>query len=321
LLWAPRDPPTPDATLAWCLELAKDLQPPEMHHPWHAHDSLQEQDNLRSGLLWAIQREDAAAGLRVAVVRAHLWYMQGHYSEGRARLRELLALSSSATSREVRASALTWAGFLAFCQGDLKTSHELLESSLELWEELGNDDRTAACLHQLGNVVRVRGDLDGARPLLDQASAVDHRLGHGMRAAMNLALVAQVLFEQADFATAEALNTQSFTSLRSAGPGWGTVLTVCMEGRLAGVRGDRDTARQRLEESVELGHRLGVNRGWCGHYTSLGNMTWRRAMRNARGRNLLRASARTPRVTRVHSLSSGPTAASALARRGRAQAW
>jgi predicted ATPase/DNA-binding CsgD family transcriptional regulator len=247
--------------LSWCLELAKDLQPPEMHHPWHAHDSLQEQDNLRSGLLWAIQQEDAEAGLRVAVVLAHLWYMQGHYTEGRARLRELLALASPATSSEVRASALTWAGFLAFCQGDLKAAQELLESSLELWQVLGNDERTAVCLHQLGNVVRFRGDLDEARPLLEQASALNHRLGHGMRAAMNLALVAQVLFEQGDYANAEVLNKRSFSSLHSAGPGWGTVLTLCMQGRLAGMRGDHTAARPRLEESVELGQRLGISRG------------------------------------------------------------
>jgi predicted ATPase/DNA-binding CsgD family transcriptional regulator len=247
--------------LSWCLGLARDLQPPEMHHPWHAQDSLQEQDNLRAGLLWAIEHGDAEAGLHVAVVLAHLWYIQGHYSEGRARLGELLALSSPATSTEVRASAVTWAGFLAFCQGDLKSAHDLLQNSLELWRGFGNDERTAVCLHQLGNVMRFRGDLHGARPLLEQASAINHRLGHLMRSAMNLALVAQVLFEQGDYTNAEAYNNQSFISLQSAGPGWGTVLTLCMQGRLAGVRGDRNTARQRLEESVELAQRLGVGRG------------------------------------------------------------
>jgi hypothetical protein len=70
--------------------------------------------------------------------------------------------------------------------------------------------------------------------------------------------VAQVLFEQGDFANAEVLNNQSFTSLQVAGPGWGTVLTVCMQGRLAGVRGDLDTGRPRLEGSMDLGQRLGV---------------------------------------------------------------
>jgi predicted ATPase/DNA-binding CsgD family transcriptional regulator len=254
--------------LDWCVQLAKDIQPPGMHHPWHAHDSLQEQDNLRSGLLWAIQQGEADAGLRVAVVLAHLWYMRGHYSEGRARLAELLALPSSATSPEVRASALTWAGFLAYCQGDLATAHDLLDTSLDLWHVLGNDERTAVCLHQLGNVVRFRGDLSAAQRLLESASAINHRLGHGMRAAMNLALVAQVLFEAGDFTRAEKLNRQSLSSLEAAGPGWGTVLTMCMQGRLASVRGDREVARQRLEESVELGDRLGITRGvvWSIYY-------------------------------------------------------
>jgi predicted ATPase/DNA-binding CsgD family transcriptional regulator len=254
--------------LNWCVQLASDIQPPGMHHPWHAHTSLQDQDNLRSGLLWAIQRREADAGLRVAVVLAHLWYMRGHYSEGRARLAELLALPSSTTSTEVRASALTWAGFLAYCQGELATAHDLLDASLDLWRVLGNDERTAVCLHQLGNVVRFRGDLAAARQLLEDASAINHRLGHGMRAAMNLALVAQVLFESGDYRRAEELNTQSSSALDAAGPGWGTVLTVCMQGRLASVRGDREMARQRLTESVQLGERLGITRGvvWSLYY-------------------------------------------------------
>jgi len=247
--------------LFWCLQLARDVQPPGMHHPWHAQDSLQEQDNLRAALFWAIGQGDAEDGLRVAVVLAHIWYMQGHYSEGRARLAELLALPSSSSAADVRASALTWAGHLAYCQGDLGVAQELLEDSLTIWRGLGNDERTAVCLHLLANVVRFRGDLQAARPLFEQASAINHRLGHGMREAMNLALVAQVLFEEGDFGRAEALNDRSFTSLQAAGPGWGTVLTVCMSGRLAAARGDHSAARKRLQESVDLGRRLGISRG------------------------------------------------------------
>jgi non-specific serine/threonine protein kinase len=232
-----------------------------MHHPWHAHDTLQEQENLRAALLWAIEQGDVEAGLRVAVVLAHIWYMQGHYSEGRARLADLLALSSEMIAPDVRASALTWAGHLAYCQGDLIAAEDQLENSLAIWRKLGNDERTAVCLHQLANVVRFRGDLDSARPLFEQASVINHRLGHRMREAMNLALVAQVLFESGDFARAEDLNSQSYASLRAAGPGWGTVLTACMQGRLAAVRGNHLEARKRFEESVDLSRQLGISRG------------------------------------------------------------
>ncbi|HYW89064.1 MAG TPA: tetratricopeptide repeat protein, partial [Chloroflexota bacterium] len=247
--------------LYWCLELAQDVQPPGMHHPWHAHDTLQEQDNLRAALLWAIEQGYAEAGLRVAVVLAHIWYMQGHYSEGRARLTELLALPSDTIASEVRASSLTWAGHLAYCQGDLTVAQDLLERSLAIWRELGNDERSAVCLHQLANVVRFRGDLESARPLFEQASVINHRLGHGMREAMNHALVAQVLFESGDFARAEEVNNQSYRSLETAGPGWGTVLTVCMLGRLAAVRGDHPEARKQFEASVDLARQLAVTRG------------------------------------------------------------
>jgi ATP/maltotriose-dependent transcriptional regulator MalT len=78
---------------------------------------------------------------------------------------------------------------------------------------------------------------------------------------MNLALMAQVLFEEGDIGRAEALNDQSSTSLQSAGPGWGTILTLCMFGRVAAARNDHPTARKRLEESLELSRTLGISRG------------------------------------------------------------
>jgi predicted ATPase/DNA-binding CsgD family transcriptional regulator len=255
--------PSRQRHLAWCLRLARDVQPPGMHHPWHAEESMHEQDNLRAALTWAIQEANAEAGLRLAVVLAHIWYMRGHYSEGRARLSALLDLPSSTIVPEVRASALTWAGHLAYCQGDLAIAQALLERSLIVWQELGNAERTAASLHLLGNVVRFRGAgaLEEARPLFEQASIINRRLGHRMREAMNKALVAQVLFEQGDFERAEALNEQSLVALQAAGPGWGTVLTLCMAGRVAATRGDHTTARSRLEESVELGRSLRISRG------------------------------------------------------------
>ena len=247
--------------LSWCLQLATDVQPPGMHHPWHAEDVIREQDNLRASLLWAIREGNAEAGLRVAVALAHIWYMRGHYSEGRARLAELLALPESGSAPDVRASALTSAGHLAYCEGDLKVAQVLLEESLGLWDALGNDERRAVSLQTFGNVVRFRGDLPGARSLFEEASVINHRLGHRMREAMNVALMAQVLFEEGDVVRAEALNDQSFAALQRAGAGWGTILTLCMVGRVAAARGDNATARKRLEESLELGRKLGITRG------------------------------------------------------------
>jgi predicted ATPase/DNA-binding CsgD family transcriptional regulator len=247
--------------LAWCLRLATDVQPPGMHHPWHAAELLQEQDNLHAALLWVIKAANVDAGLQLAVALAHIWYMRGHYSEGRARLAELLDLPASTVAAEVRASALTFAGFLAYCEGDLKVAQHLLEESLDLCNALGDDERRAVCLQSLGNVVRFRGDLAAARSLFEEASHLNRRLGHHMREAMNLALTAQVLFEEGDVRRAEALNDQSSTALERAGPGWGTVLTLCMFGRIAAARDDHATARKRLEESLELSRELGISRG------------------------------------------------------------
>src|SRR5258708_4929653 len=247
--------------LSWCLQLATDVQPPGMHHPWHAEDVIREQDNLRAALLWAIREGNAEAGLRLAGALADIWDMRGHYSGGRARLAELPAPPESGSAPDARARAPPSAGPLAHCGGDPKIPAVLLEESVGLWDALGNDERRAVSLQTFGNVVRFRGDLPGARSLFEEASVINHRLGHRMREAMNLALMAQVLFEEGDVVRAEALNDQSSAALQPAGAGWGTILTLCMFGRVAAARGDNPTARKRLEESLELRRKLGITRG------------------------------------------------------------
>jgi predicted ATPase/DNA-binding CsgD family transcriptional regulator len=94
-----------------------------------------EHDNIRAAIDWYHQ-EDPAAALRLAAVMSWFWSLHGHYTEGRQRLRQLLALVSAEDT--VRVRALNGAAWLSLSQGDYPDADRLLGESTELSPRLSD---------------------------------------------------------------------------------------------------------------------------------------------------------------------------------------
>ena len=110
-----------------------------------------EHDNLREALRWSLRAgADAAQALRLAGTLARFWIVHGHLSEGRQWLDEALA-ASGGTGAE-RARALEGAGLLAEGQGAYEDATRLLDASLALWREVGDQAGAARALASLGIV-------------------------------------------------------------------------------------------------------------------------------------------------------------------------
>jgi len=105
-----------------------------------------ELDNLRAALDWTRaegaasraagpDRDRPTTAIRFSWALVQLWHRQGCLSDGRERLRELLALAPERTA--VRVDILNAAGFLASLQGDLPAARASLEAGLEAARALG----------------------------------------------------------------------------------------------------------------------------------------------------------------------------------------
>jgi tetratricopeptide (TPR) repeat protein len=90
-----------------------------------------ERDNMRSGIAWAIERDEVVLALRYAVALWRCWRHFGEFAEGRRWLDAALAMPGSAPP-ELRARALWAAGALAFPQGDHRRMAALAEEAFEL---------------------------------------------------------------------------------------------------------------------------------------------------------------------------------------------
>jgi predicted ATPase/DNA-binding NarL/FixJ family response regulator len=107
-----------------------------------------EQDNLRAALQWAVEHDEAQAGLRL-VGAIWLWYWLS-FREGRRWATALLALPSAAPSTAARAMALTTAATAAWGEGDSAAVHALSEEAVRLSRALGQPRILAHALLALG---------------------------------------------------------------------------------------------------------------------------------------------------------------------------
>ena len=207
-----------DRQLIWCLHLVQrasaELRGPNQQQ-WL--DQLErEHDNLRSALSWSSQeRAHKEQALRLATGLWRFWETRGHLTEGRRWLEQALAESESLPA-DLRAEALNAAGNLARDQGDHVRAVLHYESSLAIWQELGDPHGMAQALNNLGNV------------MLDQ--------GH---------------YERATVRYAEAL-----LYFRELSQEWDIANALNNLGLALGHRGEYEQATRLLEEAISLRERM-----------------------------------------------------------------
>src|SRR5205823_14085748 len=124
----------------------------------------------RTALEWALGREEAELGLRLAGALWRFWRVRGYLSEGRRWLEGALARCPVAPGA-VRANALSGAGMLALSQGDNARARALFEEGRALYQGLGDAQGIAASLYRLGALAFSQGDYAAARALLGESLA------------------------------------------------------------------------------------------------------------------------------------------------------
>ena len=94
--------------------------------------------NLRLAMLWAIETEDAAFGMRLGGAMWRYWVTTGRLAEGRELMARVLALSAAGERTEGRITGLDAAGSLAYWAGDHESMRDLYEEQLALAFEVGD---------------------------------------------------------------------------------------------------------------------------------------------------------------------------------------
>ena len=230
-----------------------------------------EHDNLRTALAWCREAADGAEpGLRLTRALWHFWIVRGYLSEGRRHIASALAREGE-VSAEVRATALSCAGGLAYHQSDFAAARALYEESLTLRRRIGDKLGIAHSLNNMGNVTSDQGDYAAARIFYAESLTLYRELG-------NRHAVADVLMNQGNMADAEG-NDQVARTLyeeclglyREAGDQRGTANVLSSIAVLVEQKGDYTAAQALYEENLAVYRKLGFKSGVA---DSLQNLGW-----------------------------------------------
>jgi predicted ATPase/class 3 adenylate cyclase len=246
-----------------------------------------EHDNLRAALDYSreIGGDGREAGMRLAGALAEFWYMRGHWTEGREWLEGMLREGHGEASAG-RAKALFGAGILAWNQGDHRRARPLLEESLSLCRQSGDEQSCADTVFVLGCVLGTQGEYGEARKLLEESLGLYRRTGSRRGAVFSLAYLGRIALEQGDGAAARAVSEECLALSREVGNVWGVAFALLTLGSVAAGEGDLARAAAQCRESLAVSRESGNKRGTARCELVLGLIACRRGRLAEAGRSL-----------------------------------
>ncbi len=244
-----------------------------------------ELDNLRAALRWSIDTQDTETALRLGSALAQFWLQQSLFDEGRGWLDEALGLSAGQVSPAARAAALYAAGMLANVKFDLLVSRRLLEQSVSLWREVGNQRGLAYALVHLGFVTHNLGDLTTAQRVTEESISLFRTLSDPYGLGFALFGLGRVMKAAGNPAAAHPLFQQSLAQLERAGNRSALSLPLLLLGEVACQQGNYVEAAARYAAALalqrEVGEQAFLAQALCGlgraltvqsHYTQAAEM-------------------------------------------------
>jgi len=216
----------------------------------------EELDNVRAALAWAADEGEIELEVRLAVAARWYWVLKGHLTEGRRVFDGVFARMAGAAA-ETRALALVTGAIFPFRQGDTERARELLQQSLDLYRELGDEEGIARAIAELGGVAIAELDLDRAAALYAEAVPLFRSQGRQSRLGASLGNLGTIAHMRGDHATAVEHYREAIAASRAAGDDDGAAVNLHNLGRSELQLGRTSAGVDALRESLAIGRRLG----------------------------------------------------------------
>jgi predicted ATPase/transcriptional regulator with XRE-family HTH domain len=239
--------------LAYFLDLAGQTDK-EIHGPnqleW-INRAENELDNFRAAIGWALESQDADAGLRIASKLSFFCIVRGYLRDGIGWLEKTLAQSRGASAAS-KAEALRWlGGMLGFdSRDDYDRSSLLLEESLILYRELEDRKGIAWALNSLGINALNRNEYTKATKLLGESLALRQELGDPWSIAQTLGNFASLAMQQGDYVNAKKYSEESLALFQRTGDPRGIARQLMELGDFARREGDFVRATTLLTQAL-----------------------------------------------------------------------
>jgi tetratricopeptide (TPR) repeat protein len=194
--------------------------------------------------------------VRLAVAARWYWVLKGHLAEGRRFFDGVVARSVDAP-RELRALALVHGAIFPFRQGENELAAGLLQESLGLYRELGDEEGIARAIAELGGVAIAQQDLDRAAALYDEAVPLFRSQGRLSRVAASLGNLGTIAHMRGDLETAVRYYAEAIEASSEAADEDGAAVNLHNLARSELALGRAHEGLAALRESLAIARRLG----------------------------------------------------------------
>ncbi|HYT09490.1 MAG TPA: DUF4062 domain-containing protein [Mycobacteriales bacterium] len=171
-----------------------------------------ELDDLRAGIRWAVDADDAETPVRLTAPLFAYWWSRGLLAEMRLVAEEVAALPSATRLPPDAAALLLWArGMFRISMGDVAQSEPFLRGAVDAATGLGDERLRAYALAGVGLATLPGGD-GGAQRSLDEAVQAFRRLGDRWGLAFALSSRGQLAVQDGDPAAAAAMHGEALAA-------------------------------------------------------------------------------------------------------------
>jgi tetratricopeptide (TPR) repeat protein len=216
---------------------------------WMARFDL-EMEDLRAALDHLIAAGNPEWATRLATALLPYWRRRELLAEGRERITAALALPGARP--HTRAQALYSASLLSGEQGDGPTTRALLDESVALYRELGEERAALVALNALAVACQLMGDLAASRGHLETVLRGARRLGDHDLVARCLNNLGSVAHATGDLAEARRLYEECRAAFDARGDRTGVAWAANQGGDVARDAGDRAEAAALYGQSLEI---------------------------------------------------------------------
>jgi predicted ATPase/DNA-binding CsgD family transcriptional regulator len=220
-----------------------------------------EHDNVRAALRHLLASAEADTAARLAGALGMFWFFRGHFNEGRAWLREVLAqfeaVGPSVSPSATYAKVLHADGRLAHGQGDYAAAERRLNAALAIWRRLEDRVQMANALFLLGRTALGRGERAAAQTLFLESLESAEAAGDAWVESLARLWMAQLAFDDGDDDAARAWAEQVLAGVEMAGSHRNACFALRLLGGVEARQGNSDRARKLLETSLAHGREVG----------------------------------------------------------------
>lgn len=217
--------------------------------------------NIRAALEWFTAQGDWYHALQLAGDLGHFWRASVHLGEGRRRLDDLLVIEEGVSGitieAAVRAKVWSWAGTLAWAQGDFERAEDCHRQAMGLYETAGHDAGVAFSLNHLGVLAKYQGDLAQAAAHFDASLARYQSIPDLWGMALAETRRGILALDSGELERAGSLLDRALAAWRQLGDREYLAVTLVNLGELATRTGESDRAEHQLKEALDLLRSIG----------------------------------------------------------------